>query len=732
MKHHLKTIFAGALLALCIGPASGQNVDNLPSIVGSAVDKTNDKIIVRDASVSAASGALRKMALAELVNVPGLFSGGAWGSITGTLSAQTDLQAALDAKASVDVMSEIDLINSQPNMAAKVGLWQGASADPVRFGWGGDSYSLGFTTGPLMANSGRFNTAMTTTSGTITGYGNNVNGLRHDYWLNGQASLIPAGAEGMFNCGQPSATYTRGNKFTLYYLKGPSYATSFDLEYESSNAVGTWNLFTTGTNGADGDNVSATNGSTIGAVFTANLPESSSPSFRIRVKNVTGGSLIVVGSGTWFDKGGGVIDYSGMLQEGGVDLTNVITLSSAIYTPILKDMSLDGYFSCWADGATDFQSGGAFRTLLSNMTTAATFTATSGATTSGSATITYGSNTDVKQGMVVSGTGIPTGTRVATILSATSCTLNADATATGTGLTFTFTKKADVVLVSANPALDETGRAATRTAQRAYMAEIKQTYMNGFSMFGSYATGLANGLCSADQTHLTTAGKAFRNNEFWNGVAIGSLPMGAYKVLLNGGVQTVFESRGTANFGNEVVGFNAPIGSTGSTAGIYIEDRSFPNDGLRRWGLVPTSTRQLDIAMGTGTALKLNLAIDGTAAILPGYNNLPLGRVAERFTGYLSGQSTGTVSKTAAYTATVNDRTIFCDATSAAFTITLPAASTSTGREYVIFKTDSSGNAITIDPNASETINGSATTTVMSQYQSYHMQCNGTAWFKIN
>ena len=67
MKHHLKTIFAGALLALCIGPASGQNVDSLPTITGSAVDKTNDKIIVRDASVNAAAGALRQMTLGELV-----------------------------------------------------------------------------------------------------------------------------------------------------------------------------------------------------------------------------------------------------------------------------------------------------------------------------------------------------------------------------------------------------------------------------------------------------------------------------------------------------------------------------------------------------------------------------------------------------------------------------------------------------------------------------------------
>ncbi|MBN4066007.1 hypothetical protein JYT51_01585 [Candidatus Amoebophilus asiaticus] len=66
-------------------------------------------------------------------------------------------------------------------------------------------------------------------------------------------------------------------------------------------------------------------------------------------------------------------------------------------------------------------------------------------------------------------------------------------------------------------------------------------------------------------------------------------------------------------------------------------------------------------------------------------------------------------SKTANYTVTASDYTILGDASSGNITITLPASSGITGRIYVIKKTDSSGNTVTLDGNASETIDGSTT-----------------------
>jgi hypothetical protein len=86
------------------------------------------------------------------------------------------------------------------------------------------------------------------------------------------------------------------------------------------------------------------------------------------------------------------------------------------------------------------------------------------------------------------------------------------------------------------------------------------------------------------------------------------------------------------------------------------------------------------------------------------------------------------VVKSAAYTATATDTIILVDATSAAVTITLPAASGIEGQAYTFKKTDASANAVTIDGNLSETIDGSTTYTLADQYDSVETISDGTNW----
>lgn len=75
--------------------------------------------------------------------------------------------------------------------------------------------------------------------------------------------------------------------------------------------------------------------------------------------------------------------------------------------------------------------------------------------------------------------------------------------------------------------------------------------------------------------------------------------------------------------------------------------------------------------------------------------------------------------------------TVLVDASGAARTITLPAASGCTRRIYTIKKTDNSANVVTIDGNASETIDGATTQPLNTQWEYLKIQCNGTAWFII-
>jgi len=88
-------------------------------------------------------------------------------------------------------------------------------------------------------------------------------------------------------------------------------------------------------------------------------------------------------------------------------------------------------------------------------------------------------------------------------------------------------------------------------------------------------------------------------------------------------------------------------------------------------------------------------------------------------------------SKTEAYTLTGSDDTVLADASGGAFTLTLPSASTVTGRVYHIKKTDSSGNAVTIDGNGAETIDGETSLDISFQYVSVTIVSDGSNWYII-
>lgn len=85
-------------------------------------------------------------------------------------------------------------------------------------------------------------------------------------------------------------------------------------------------------------------------------------------------------------------------------------------------------------------------------------------------------------------------------------------------------------------------------------------------------------------------------------------------------------------------------------------------------------------------------------------------------------------SKTANYTLLATDSVIFVDSFGGAFTLTLPPASANTGKVFQMKKTDSSFNLVTIDGNASETIDGSLTRTLATENESYTIVSDGTNW----
>lgn len=91
-------------------------------------------------------------------------------------------------------------------------------------------------------------------------------------------------------------------------------------------------------------------------------------------------------------------------------------------------------------------------------------------------------------------------------------------------------------------------------------------------------------------------------------------------------------------------------------------------------------------------------------------------------------------SVTTSVTIDENDHRTYVGTLAANITLTLPACNaTRDGWEWKFVRTGADSNAFIIDPNASETINGNATLTVVGQNRSVDCQCiNGVGWQTTN
>lgn len=71
------------------------------------------------------------------------------------------------------------------------------------------------------------------------------------------------------------------------------------------------------------------------------------------------------------------------------------------------------------------------------------------------------------------------------------------------------------------------------------------------------------------------------------------------------------------------------------------------------------------------------------------------------------------------------------DATAGAVTVNLPAAAAAKGRIVGVKKIDAGGNAVTLDGSGAETIDGAATLATTTQWASFLIWSDGTAWYAL-
>ena len=183
------------------------------------------------------------------------------------------------------------------------------------------------------------------------------------------------------------------------------------------------------------------------------------------------------------------------------------------------------------------------------------------------------------------------------------------------------------------------------------------------------------------------------------------------------------------------------FGAAGTTTGFSIEGGGQPTFRLFANGVtqllthtnIGLSCRSVDVSLAGDTANRA-VRIWGTSVGQAELNDGTTGNFRDlKLRNHIGtgGNVTGMAAKTADYTLTLNDHAATFDASGAARTATLPALSTVTaGQEYIVIKIDSSANALTLDGNAAETINGAASISTTTQWAALRVKANAglTAW----
>lgn len=275
-----------------------------------------------------------------------------------------DLREALGALGAGDPISSLDndagypssIDSGTPWTMARIAGWTpggGGSAPPIRIVIAGDSLATGLSSGPLMAVSGVIQGA-----GMISATGGAATVSNSDLWLTRKYDNYPIGSSGVYLDG--GATDVVGSEIAIYYIK-ESGAGTFDFEY-SSNGGSSWTVAGT---------IDASNGTQIGAANTYSVSTSNTPKYRLRINNVTGGAVKIVGWGIYNTNGGGAILCSTIASIGGIDIDSAYAVvPTEILTPIWAAIAPDLVLSCWADSHTFWQSGGAWRTMYSRFKSA--------------------------------------------------------------------------------------------------------------------------------------------------------------------------------------------------------------------------------------------------------------------------------------------------------------------------------------------------------------------------
>lgn len=241
-----------------------------------------------------------------------------------------------------------------------------------------------------------------------------------------------------------------------------------------------------------------------------------------------------------------------------------------------------------------------------------------------------------------------------------------------------------------------------------------QAQLNGKQASGNYITALTG--------HVAASGPGSAASTIQAGVIVDSMVNASAAIALSKLAATTI-SRALVSDGSGVI---SPSLVTSTELGYVSGVTSAIQTQFSGKLSLSTATTKGDLLAATGSAAITRLGVGSDGQFLKADSSQSTGLI------WASANANLTVAtKTTTYTATGSDDLILCDATSAGFTVTLPAATGNTGKVLRIKKTDSSANAVTISRAGSDTIDGATSRKIGAQSDDIIIVSDGSATWQV-
>lgn len=192
-------------------------------------------------------------------------------------------------------------------------------------------------------------------------------------------------------------------------------------------------------------------------------------------------------------------------------------------------------------------------------------------------------------------------------------------------------------------------------------------------------------------------------------------------VTINGVTNTI-----SSNSTLDLTSADGTAGGPGSDLGITAGS----GDGAGAGGDVVVSAGASPTGSGGEVVVRTGDAVVATRLRVTPSGDVGIGAAAPLSTLDVQG-SLGHAVATISSNATADDTAVvyLVDASGGPVTLSLPPAASAERRIYHVKKIDSSLNAVTIDGDGAETIDGQATQALISQYDALQLVSDGTEWF---